>query len=224
MNFHVVYLSYEDGPAGKSYVGKHSSVSPYDDYLGSYYDGKFDPVGKIILEYARTEEGALKAESRWQQVLNVRDDPHYANTAYGPEWRDRLSSSLKGPNNPMFGKTSELNPFYGKTHDEETRAILSAQAQQRAKDPEWLKKVDKTGKKESEQSRANKRLANRCKWWHNPETEEVRRSLVSPGEEWRRGKGKKSNGFWWVNSSGETKQSFEKPGEDWKRGRTWRNG
>ena len=39
--------------------------------------------------------------------------------------RSRLSKSLSGVNNPMYGKTKEQNPFYGKKHSIETRKIMS---------------------------------------------------------------------------------------------------
>ncbi len=35
-----------------------------------------------------------------------------------------LNKPMAGNKNPMFGKTKELNPFYGKTHSEETRHKL----------------------------------------------------------------------------------------------------
>lgn len=80
--FHTVYLSFEDGKVGRDYIGKHSSDDPYDDYLGSYKNKSFDPSGKIVLEYAKTEEGALEAEVRWQQVFKVAEDPQFANQSY----------------------------------------------------------------------------------------------------------------------------------------------
>lgn len=44
------------------------------------------------------------------------------------EERIRMSESMKGENNPMFGKTGELNPFYGRHHTEESKEILSQKA------------------------------------------------------------------------------------------------
>lgn len=41
------------------------------------------------------------------------------------ETRNKISNKLKGKNNPMYGKTGELNPFYGKHHSEETRNKMS---------------------------------------------------------------------------------------------------
>ena len=41
------------------------------------------------------------------------------------ETRKKLSKANSGENNAMYGKYGELNPFYGKTHSEETRRIIS---------------------------------------------------------------------------------------------------
>lgn len=41
------------------------------------------------------------------------------------ETRKKLSIANSGENNAMYGRCGELNPFYGKTHSEETRRILS---------------------------------------------------------------------------------------------------
>ena len=75
--FHTVYLSFEED--GRDYIGKHTTNNPYDDYLGSFKDDKFDPTNKIILEYAATEEGAIEAEIRWQKVFGVVEDPQFVN-------------------------------------------------------------------------------------------------------------------------------------------------
>jgi len=75
--YHTVYLSFEED--GRDYIGKHSTNNPYDEYLGSFKDDTFNPTNKIILEYATTEEGAIKAEIRWQRVFNVVEDPQFVN-------------------------------------------------------------------------------------------------------------------------------------------------
>lgn len=80
--FHTVYLSYEEGPSGRSYVGKHSTDDPYDDYFGSFHDSSFNPVGKHVLGVYKTPQGATQGETMWQRVLNVVEDPHYVNRAY----------------------------------------------------------------------------------------------------------------------------------------------
>jgi hypothetical protein len=42
------------------------------------------------------------------------------------ETRAKLSASMMGKNNPMFGKTGENHPSFGKTRSEEARAKMSA--------------------------------------------------------------------------------------------------
>jgi hypothetical protein len=80
--FHTVYLSFEETPDGRGYIGKHSSVDPYDSYYGSYKDTSFDPSAKIVLEYAKTEEAAIRAEIRWQKVFRVAENLEFANQSY----------------------------------------------------------------------------------------------------------------------------------------------
>ena len=97
--FHTVYLSFE--PDGRDYIGKHSSEDPYDDYLGSYKDKSFDPTNKIILEYCKTEEGAVEAEIRWQRVFNVVEDPQFVNRSY--QTSNKFVTGFKGEEHPLFG-------------------------------------------------------------------------------------------------------------------------
>lgn len=49
MMWHIVYLSYESKPGGRSYIGKHSTNDLYDGYLGSFSDEHFDPDSRITL-------------------------------------------------------------------------------------------------------------------------------------------------------------------------------
>lgn len=44
------------------------------------------------------------------------------------------SKNMMGENNPMYGAYGKLNPFYGKTHTEETKEIISKKAKERYKD------------------------------------------------------------------------------------------
>ena len=233
MTFHTVYLSFEED--GRNYIGKHTTLDPYDDYLGSFKDNTFDPTSKIILEYASTEEGALEAELRWQRVFQVVEDNSFANKSYQTstgfrfksdssfwtEERKKLQSErVTGVNNPMYGRVGELNHFFGKSHSSKTIEFLESLAQERAKDPEWLRKTSKKGKKEKESTREKKRRVVRGSWWTSPEGE-LRRSVDCPGDGWDKRRG--GVGPWWVNAKGETRQSEDQPGTDWKRGRKWRD-
>jgi hypothetical protein len=77
--FHTAYNSYESRPGGRDYIGKHSAEDPYDDYLGSFSDGSFDPDTKIVMAYSKTAEGAVWFEVNFHNVFNVDQDPGYAN-------------------------------------------------------------------------------------------------------------------------------------------------
>jgi hypothetical protein len=132
--FHTVYLSFESD--GRDYIGKHSSEDPYDDYLGSHTDKSFEPDDKIVIAYAKTPQGAVWLEERFQKVFNVVEDSQFANKSYQtstgydttgstwvrsqeqkerlrqsfnrPETKEKRSAANRGENNPRFGvKESE---------------------------------------------------------------------------------------------------------------------
>jgi hypothetical protein len=105
--FHTVYLSFE--PDGRDYIGKHSSKNPYDDYLGSYKDKSFDPKSKIILEYCKTEEGAVEAEIRWQRVFNVVEDPQFVNRSYQTSARFYFNRTGMTDTEKTFKRKVKLN-------------------------------------------------------------------------------------------------------------------
>jgi hypothetical protein len=219
--FHTVYLSYETGKTGRDYVGKHSGKNPYDTYLGSFKDTSFNPTDKIILEYSKTEEGAILAEIRWQRVLNVVEDPQFVNRSYQtstgftsthPETRLKISKAMSGENNHFFGKTrpdhsermsGENNPFYGRTHSEENKKA-------------WSEKYS----------------GENARFYGRTHTEETLQKM----SEWQKGKPKgpcsperrkaASEGMlgmlWWVNKNENLVRSKVSPGEGWQNGRKWR--
>jgi hypothetical protein len=136
--FHVVYLSFEEGEEGRDYVGKHSSTNPYDEYLGSYKDKSFNPAGKIILEYANTEEGAVEAEVRWQKVFKVVEDPQYANQSY------QTNTGF------VVDTRGEKHPFYGKKRPDVTKRNLEDNPARRPGAGDKISKA-MTGRKCSEE-------------------------------------------------------------------------
>lgn len=77
------------------------------------------------------KEQALELEAelmKWyDSVENGYNTSSYSNTHYErtEEHRKKISESLSGENNPMFGMTGKNNPFYGKHHSEKTRKKLS---------------------------------------------------------------------------------------------------
>lgn len=77
---YLVYLSYEDKPEGKKYIGSFTHKEGINDaYLGSYTDKEFKPDKKIILCECETREAAYEKEREMQIALNVVDDPTYVN-------------------------------------------------------------------------------------------------------------------------------------------------
>lgn len=128
--FHLVYLSYEEGPEGRNYIGKHSTEDPYDGYLGSSRDPSFLPIGKIILGVYKSAEAAVASEIQWQKALDVVADPSYANLAFqSSDGFDRTGSrhtlvtrdkmrkpkSVTHRDNIRLSKLGSLNPNYGKS-------------------------------------------------------------------------------------------------------------
>lgn len=100
--FHTVYNSFESGLGGRDYIGKHSTDDPYDDYLGSYRDGSFDPDAKIVIAYATTPQGAVWLEEQFQRVFKVVEDPQFANKSY--QTSDKFVTGFKGKEHPLYGK------------------------------------------------------------------------------------------------------------------------
>lgn len=97
------------------------------------------------------------------------------------ETKDKKSLALRGEKNGMFGKTGDLNPFYGKTHSNETKQMLRQQ------------KLGIPRSKESCEKQANtmkgKPGANKGKYWI---TNGSSNRLIFPGspipEGWRKGR------------------------------------
>lgn len=99
--FHTVYNSFESKVNGRDYIGKHSTGDPYDDYLGSYRDDSFEPDVKIVIAYAKTPQGAVWLEERFQKVFNVVEDPQFANKSY--QTSDKFVTGFKGEDHPLYG-------------------------------------------------------------------------------------------------------------------------
>jgi hypothetical protein len=162
--FHVVYLSFEESQEGRMYVGKHSSGDPYDFYFGSFFDRSFNPKGKIILEYCKTEQGAIEAEIRWQRVFKVVEDSQFANRAY--QTSTKFIRDNRGESHPLYGVSRP---------DVRERNVNNNPA----KDPEVRRKMSNSRK-------GNSNALGKL-WWVN-EAGEVFRGEKSPGQQWRRGR------------------------------------
>jgi len=118
MTWHIVYLSYESGPKGRNYVGKHSTSDLNDGYLGSYSDKSFFPDSRIILGMYKTAAAATWAEIQWQRVFEVVPNPEFSNKSYQTSERFdttglKMPADLKKKRSEQYG--GEGNPNYGKT-------------------------------------------------------------------------------------------------------------
>jgi NUMOD3 motif len=115
MESHYVYYSYEE--FGRGYIGCRTCdcLPEDDDYLGSYQDKTFNPTNKIILETFSTREEALQAEVNLHKFYQVDQNPHFANKS-----RQKTTGFYYAEK-----KFGEENPFYGKSHTNETKDKIS---------------------------------------------------------------------------------------------------
>lgn len=202
--YNFVYLAYEDKLNGRMYIGKHSTNDLADGYLGSFFDVSFKPTHKVILQYYKTEQGAVVGEIQWQKVFKVAEDPQYANRTY------QTSSRF-------------YYPWKGKTRSDADKQKKSAAAKGKPKSMEHRRKLSeaKLGSTLSEEHKRNIGLSGlgrevtpvtrgkiSAKKKGVPQSEEHRQKLAMLR------KGKK----WWNNGAFEA-QAHEAPGPDWKLGR-----
>jgi len=118
---------------GLIYVGHHSTNNLNDKYLGggAKFKKAIKDLGKenfvrIVLEYCNYEDLSSK-EKFWQVELDCTNplvgyNVHIKGTGQKVGYKHREDSKEKmklnrpdisGENNPMFGRTGELNPMYG---------------------------------------------------------------------------------------------------------------
>jgi hypothetical protein len=236
--FHTVYNSFESGPNGRDYIGKHSTDDPYDDYKGSFKDKSFKPDNKIVFAYSKTKEGAVWLEIMFQKVFGVVEDPQFVNQSYQtstgfdttgakwvrseeqienlktsfnkPETKEKRSAANKGENNPRFG-------------------VKEGEESKRKR----LKKVSEFYATPEGFEIASARTRGTV-WYHLLDGTEKRFS-ADPGEPWILGRNENLGNIvkhnlnhsaggavagklpWWYNpSSGERRRQIENPGEGWE--------
>lgn len=236
--FHTVYNSFESKTGGRDYIGKHSTEDPYDDYLGSYKDDSFDPDTKIVIAYAKTPQGAVWLEERFQKVFNVVEDPQFANKSYqtstgydttGAKWvrseeqKERLRQSFSRPETKAkrsAANKGENNPRFGVKESEEAKKKRLQSVSDFYKTPEGF------------ETASRKTLG--TTWYHLADGTEGRFNS-DPGQPWVRGRndnlgdivkhnlnpssgGKVAGKLpWWYNPlTGERRRAIESPGEEWE--------
>ncbi len=169
---YYTYYSFEEW--GRGYLGSRGCFgSPEEDtkYFGSFKDKTFNPTQKIILSVHKTRREAYEAEITLQDFFDVVKNPHFVN---------RSKQTTTGFTTQDFKHTSESKNRIGKASSERERT------------PETRRKSSESnlGKKRSEETRKkNSEAARGKKWWYNPETREVKKSVECPGMGWENRRG-----------------------------------
>lgn len=127
---------------GKIYIGTHKTDNLDDGYFGSgkHLKNSINKYGienftKEIMQVFSSAEAMFDMEAllvndefvKRKDTYNIREGgfggfDHCNFLERTKEWKERLSTSLSGENNPMYGKPGA---FSGKTHTEETRIRIS---------------------------------------------------------------------------------------------------
>jgi hypothetical protein len=100
------------------YIGKGSGIRAWKHSRKDIIPAPKDKSKIIILETNLSEVGSLAIERRMIRWYGRKDNDTgiLRNGTDGGE-----GGSFPGEKNGMYGKTGELNPFYGKTHKEESK-------------------------------------------------------------------------------------------------------
>ena len=128
---HYTYIT--RSPDGRYYIGVRSCEGdPTEDpYMGSHSDPTYHPSRKRILVTFDSREEAMEHEVYLHRVRDVAINPRYANrvratsTAFTfpltPEHIDAMRERNRGANNPMYGRSGELSPQYGRKRTAESK-------------------------------------------------------------------------------------------------------
>ena len=158
MESHYVYYSYEE--FGRGYIGCRTceGLPEKDVYLGSYHDKTFSPTQKIILETFSTRVEALQAEVDLHMFYQVDKNPHFANKA-----RQKTTGFYYA--DKKFG---EENPFYGRTHSQETKEKISNQSKGKPGVKKYGKDNSFYGKEHSQETKELLRQRTTETWKNQP--------------------------------------------------------
>jgi hypothetical protein len=177
--YHFVYLSFENAPNGRNYIGKRSTPTVYDGYFGSFKDDTFAPDNRIVLGYYQTAEAAIQAEIQFQRVFNVVEDDTYANRSYQtstgfvsnhPKTKEKISRSRKGQrlSEELKKQISERqkgsgNSNYGKKTSEEAKQKMREKLTGRKLPPEVGKKIGEANRRRVITEETRKKLSEAAK-------------------------------------------------------------
>jgi len=158
MESHYVYYSYEE--FGRGYIGCRTCecLPEKDVYLGSYKDETFSPTQKIILETFSTREEALQAEVDLHKFYQIDKNPHFANKA-----RQKTTGFYYAEK-----KFGEENPFYGRTHSQETKEKISKQSKERPGVKKYGKDNHFYGKEHSQETKELLKQRTTQTWKNQP--------------------------------------------------------
>jgi hypothetical protein len=127
------------GKHWKSHIKEHGVDLVETIWVSDPFINKND-----IIEFATlfSELFDIVNSSQWAN-LTVENGIDGGDSGVYPHWlighidseqtKKKRSESLKGINNGMYGKTGELNPFYGKSHSQETLMKLKKPKTEEAK-------------------------------------------------------------------------------------------
>ena len=198
MESHYVYYSYEE--FGRGYIGCRTceGLPEKDVYLGSYHDKTFSPTQKIILETFSTREEALQAEVDLHKFYQVDKNPHFANKA-----RQKTTGFYYA--DKKFG---EENPFYGKSHTEETKEKISNQSKGRPGVKKYGKDNSFYGKEHSQETKELLRQRTTETWKNQPHPWIGRKHSEETKEKFRENNKGEGNPNYGKKQSAETKEKL----------------
>jgi group I intron endonuclease len=150
----MIIYKLQNNRSGKIYIGQ--TTRSLDTRIREHFRQKKSPISKAlrsvglngftatVIDHAHSHEELDEKERFWITHYDC-IVPNGYNICTGGEgargWhptdeqRAKMRQShigkVTGAKNPMYGKTGELNHFYGKKHSEKTRAKMSEHAKQR---------------------------------------------------------------------------------------------
>lgn len=134
-----VYAYHGSGKHWKNHIKEHGIDDVQTIWVSEVFCNKED-----LIEFATffSEEFDIVNSSEWAN-LTIENGIDGGYSGVYPYWllghkdseetKLKRSSSLKGEKNGMYGKTKELNPFYGKKHSKETLEKLRKPKSEEAK-------------------------------------------------------------------------------------------